>query len=53
MWSFLKFANKWINVRFGIDDVMTGNLISITFFFQLALIPIMGIVGDKFGNRTT
>jgi hypothetical protein len=33
LWSFLDVANKWINLRFGIDEIRTAELISYSFAF--------------------
>jgi nitrate/nitrite transporter NarK len=53
IWSILWFTNKWINLRFCISEVQTGNLISYTFLIELLLVPFMGWVGDKYTQHRT
>jgi len=47
VWTILYYTNKWLNLRFGIDEVVAGEIVSYTFIAEFFLVPIMGWVGDK------
>jgi nitrate/nitrite transporter NarK len=52
VWSFSYIENKWIHLRFGIDEITTGTIISYSYAFQIIQYPIYGYIGDKCGFRT-
>ena len=53
LWNFLDISNKWINLRFGIDEIKTSWLMSYTFGLEIAIIPLLGYLGDEYGLRTS
>ena len=48
IWNILMLANDWITERFGIDEIMTGNIISGSYIILIVLVPLVGQLGDTY-----
>ena len=41
-------ANKWLFVEYKISSNDSGNIVAVAYGIQIFLVPVFGILGDKF-----